>query len=112
MLPCPLCAQVYRELGLHPANIGPGATGGILAPTDPDRSGDDRTIARVRQRDWPGIVVRRGDPHTGDPAIAEAIGNAASHGHELAPCVELAALHALALRLRAELAAQLSDTSS
>jgi len=102
MFPCPLCAQVYRELGLHPDNLGPGATGGILAPAGGD-SGNDRSIARVAQRGWQGITVRRGDPVAEDPAITEAIDNALRHGHELTPCVELAALHALAGHIRAEL---------
>ena len=109
MLPCPLCAQVYRELGIHPANLGAGALGGILAPTDPAASGEDRTIARVRQRDWPGVTARRGDPVQDDPAISEAIDNALRHGHELTPSVELAALHALARRLRPHLG-DLGDT--
>jgi hypothetical protein len=112
MLPCPLCAQVYRELGLHPANLGPGATGGILAPLDPAGSGEERTVARVRGRDRADITVRRGEAELSDPAIAEAIRNAASHGHPVIACVELTALHALAIQVRAELASALSNRPS
>jgi hypothetical protein len=32
MCPCRMCAQTFRELGLHPANIGAGADGGVAAP--------------------------------------------------------------------------------
>ncbi|WP_437797804.1 RHS repeat-associated core domain-containing protein [Sorangium sp. So ce693] len=32
MAPCPMCAQIFRELGLHPANIGEDAKGGVIGP--------------------------------------------------------------------------------
>ncbi|WP_437681665.1 RHS repeat-associated core domain-containing protein [Sorangium sp. So ce131] len=34
MAPCPMCAQIFRELGLHPANIGEDAKGGVVGPND------------------------------------------------------------------------------
>ena len=34
MAPCPMCAQIFRELGLHPANIGEDAKGGVIGPND------------------------------------------------------------------------------
>ncbi|WP_438041018.1 RHS repeat-associated core domain-containing protein [Sorangium sp. So ce128] len=34
MAPCPMCAQIFRELGLHPANIGNDAKGGVVGPND------------------------------------------------------------------------------
>ncbi|MCU0683368.1 MAG: DUF6531 domain-containing protein [Polyangiaceae bacterium] len=34
MAPCPTCAQIFRELGLHPRNIGDDAKGGIIGPND------------------------------------------------------------------------------
>ena len=34
MAPCPMCAQIFRELGLHPQNIGADAKGGVIGPND------------------------------------------------------------------------------
>ncbi|WP_437874444.1 YwqJ-related putative deaminase [Sorangium sp. So ce513] len=34
MAPCPMCAQIFRELGLHPQNIGGDAKGGVIGPND------------------------------------------------------------------------------
>jgi RHS repeat-associated protein len=38
MAPCPMCAQIFRELGLHPANIGEDAKGGVIGPNNKDET--------------------------------------------------------------------------
>jgi uncharacterized C2H2 Zn-finger protein len=44
--PCPRCAQIFRELGIHPQNITlPGETparGGVVGPPNPNRRKGDR----------------------------------------------------------------------
>ncbi|XXT25146.1 hypothetical protein WME94_26790 [Sorangium sp. So ce429] len=52
MAPCPMCAQIFRELGIHPANIGSGARGGVIGP-------NDRTDTNVKKMGrWDGSIVQ------------------------------------------------------
>ncbi|XXT20420.1 hypothetical protein WME94_02465 [Sorangium sp. So ce429] len=37
MAPCEMCAQIFRELGLHPLNIGE-AKGGVIGPNKIDET--------------------------------------------------------------------------
>lgn len=52
MAPCPMCAQIFRELGIHPANIGDGARGGVIGP-------NDRSETNVRRMGrWDGSICQ------------------------------------------------------
>jgi hypothetical protein len=109
--PCPLCAQVYRELGIHPLDIGDGARGGILAPEEFDPSdAPQRRVCWIRAHWQPRFDVdeaKASEPWSDndeDPAIAEAITNALVSRPELEmpdrSCVELRALSMFAKKLR------------
>jgi hypothetical protein len=56
MAPCPTCAQIFRELGLHPRNIGDDAKGGVIGPNRMNEVNVDK-MGR-----WNGTIVQPGMP--------------------------------------------------
>ncbi|HKE18747.1 MAG TPA: hypothetical protein VKB80_27910 [Kofleriaceae bacterium] len=122
MSPCPLCAQLHRELALHAGSIGDGAAGGIIVPDGAAPAGE-REVAELRAPDWPDpIAIDRSSAFDAagiDPALAaplhsaarRAISSGALAARELESarsCVEIAALDQLARHIRADLAALLA----
>jgi RHS repeat-associated protein len=56
MAPCPMCAQIFRELGLHPDNIGSDAKGGVIGP-------NDATSVKVdKMEKWDGTYTQAKEP--------------------------------------------------
>jgi hypothetical protein len=52
MAPCPLCAQIFRELGIHPENIGKDAKGGVIGPNDMNSTNVDKLDK------WDGVFTQ------------------------------------------------------
>ncbi|MBL8612755.1 MAG: hypothetical protein JNL38_35770, partial [Myxococcales bacterium] len=110
--PCAPCAQVFRELGIHPVDLGEGARGGILAPASgawsPDAARAQASLVSHWQIPFAGVSVDSREPWSAadeDAAITLAIDNAIASRPDLVDvdraCVELRALSLFAKRLRA-----------
>jgi RHS repeat-associated protein len=56
MAPCPMCAQIFRELGLHPENIGGDAKGGVIGPNNKQ----DTKVNKMGK--WDGTVTQASEP--------------------------------------------------
>src|SRR5262249_46352671 len=58
MAPCEMCGQIFRELGLHPDNIGE-AKGGVIGPNKRDETNVDK------MGKWDGkITQNKEDPNS------------------------------------------------